>query len=102
MAVKVERPVTREAWQEMMSRVFPGCAFVDSATMYGEPGKATMAPRLREILAEFSDQGREGSFAKHEDAIVGFWLDPHHNYVAIRFSKASGDEFDGFLVNSIG
>lgn len=102
MAVKVESFVTREAWQEMMCSVFPGCTFLDSATVFARLEKPTMAPRLEEILAEFSNQGRRGSFAEHEDAIVGFWLDPHHNYLAIRFSKASGDEFDGFMVNSIG
>ena len=102
MAVRVEKPLAREAWEDMMRSVFAGCVFLDSATVFAGPEKPNMAPRLQEILAEFSDQGRGGSFARHEDAVVGFWLDPHHNYVAIRFSKASGDEFDGFLVNSIG
>ena len=102
MAVRAERPTTRETWQEIMGSVFPGCTFLDFATAFAGPEKPTMAPRLQEILAEFPDQERGGSFCKHEDAIVGFWLDPLHNYSAIRFSKASGDDFDGFLVNSIG
>lgn len=102
MAVRVETPVTREMWQEMIGKVYPECAFLDFATAFAGSDRPSIAPRLEEILAEFPRQAPEGSFAWHEATIIGFWLDPHHNYIAIRFSKTTGDEFDGFMVNSLG
>jgi hypothetical protein len=102
MAVRVDRAVAIENWQDFMAGVFPGCTFRNFAGAFEGTETRQIAPRLQEILSEFGEQRRTAVFAVHEDAIVGLWVDPHHNYVAIKFSKASGDEFDGFMVNSLG
>ena len=102
MAVRVDRAVGVEAWQDFMRAVYPSCRFHDYQMTFASAPAREMAPRLEEILAEFGEHGHSAVFAVRPDAIVGFWADAHHNYVAIKFSKASGDEFDGFTVNSIG
>lgn len=102
MAVRVDSAVTVSAWQDFMLSVYSGCTFHDYQTTFVSTPTGGIAPRLEEILSEFAEHGYSAIFAIHNGAIVGFWVDAHHNYIAIEFSKSSGDEFDGFMVNSIG
>ena len=77
----------------MVLRLCPAATFRD------EPGSAEMPERLREILDEL---GRGAVFAVSEGRVAGIWVDRFHNYLAIRFSKALGDDFDGTMISSVG
>jgi hypothetical protein len=102
MTVRVETAVAVETWQEFMLAAHPGCTFHDYQTTFASTPTREIPPRLEEILSEFGEHGHSAVFALHQSAIMGFWADAHHNYIAIEFSMASGDEFDGITVHSIG
>lgn len=86
----------------MMRGTFPGATFGGYVGVFEIPQPRRMAPRLREILDEFGEQGRNALFSMAGDVVIGFWVDPFHNYLAIAFKKTTGDEFDGDMVLSIG
>jgi hypothetical protein len=81
---------------------FEGATFSDYHAVFETAQPCTIAARLKEILDEFGQQGHAAVFSVWRHDVAGFWVDPLHNYLGIHFSKASGDEFDGVLVNSIG
>jgi len=93
MAVRVRGPFEFSDWRTMILRLYPAASFHD------EPGSAEMPERLTEILDEL---GRRAVFAVSEGKVAGIWVDRFHNYLAIRFSKALGDDFDGTMISSVG
>jgi hypothetical protein len=100
--VILRNPTTLEPWREIMQGTFPGATFRDYHEVFEITEPCSIAARLREILEEFGQGGRNAVFCVSGHDVAGFWLDPSHNYVAIAFKKATGDEFDGALVISIG
>ena len=53
-------------------------------------------------VRELHDQCRDAVYAVRNGMIEAVWLDPFHNYMAIVFTKASGDDEDFVLIGSIG
>jgi hypothetical protein len=100
--VTLTKPVSLETWQTVLQGVDPDTTFHDYPTVFDGPQPCAIAARLKEILDEFGMQGATAVFAVRGQDITGFWVDSLHNYVAIAFKKATGDEFDGVLVNSVG
>ena len=100
--VTLRNPTALETWREIIQGSFPGAIFRDYREVFEITESYSIAARLREILEEFGQQGRNAVFCVSGHDVTGFWVDPFHNYVAIAFKKDTGDEFDGVLVNSIG
>ncbi len=83
-----------------MRRVDSDTTFHDYAAAFQHPVR--VPDRLQEILNDFGDQIWTATFAVRNGLLEGVWIDPHHNYIATVFSKASGDDDDFVMINSIG
>lgn len=99
--VTLQKPLALAVWREIMQGVCSDCSLCDYRTTLEGPNPSVICARLREILKEFGSQGQSAIFAVHQCDVVGFWVYPSHNYVAITFSRTSADEFDGVMINSI-
>jgi hypothetical protein len=83
-----------------MRRVDSDTSFYDHTTAFQHP--VLVPDRLQEILDDFGDQILTATFAIRNGLVEGVWIDPHHNYIATVFSKATGDDDDFVMINSIG
>ncbi len=83
-----------------MRRVDSDTTFHDHPTAFQHPVR--VPDELQQILDDFGDQTLTATFAVRHGVVEGVWIDPHHNYFATMFSKATGDEDDFVMINSIG
>jgi hypothetical protein len=97
--VRSEGPVSLEQWQRTLHNVDPDTVFHDHATVLESlvetPGK------LQAILNDFRAQALAATFAVRHGIVEGAWIDPHHNYIVTLFRKATGDDDDFDMINSI-
>jgi len=98
--VRSEKPIPSEVWIDFMRHLDSDTTFHDHAAAFQHPVR--VPDRLREIIDDFGDQARTAIFAIRNGLVEGVWIDPHHNYMATVFSKATGDDDDFVMINSIG
>lgn len=99
---ELKKPVTLDAWKEIVLATDESTAFQGYAATFAGVQSLRITPELKAILDDFVPKQRKAVFAIRKGTIEGFWLDPFHNYMAIEFSKARGDEEDAVLTISLG
>jgi len=97
---QLERPVSLELWQEVLSEMDSATGFHDHAFAFEGPQPLNITAELKEILEDFGPQRFTAVFAVRHGMVEAVWFDPVHNYLAIVFSKATGDEDDFVMINS--
>ena len=100
MPIQLDRPLELDDWQAML-RAMDGDAttFHAHATAFAGNG---ITDELQCVLAHFGDHCATAVYAVRNGTIEAVWIDARHNYVAIVFTKASGDPEDCVLIQSIG
>jgi hypothetical protein len=101
MPVQIEKPVSLEVWQEILSAVDSGTTFHDHVSTFQGSQAVNIPDELKKILDHFGTQGLTAVFAVRHGIVEGVWLDPFHNSIATIFSKASGDDDDIVMIDSI-
>jgi NAD-dependent deacetylase len=97
----LENPVTLEKWQQILSAVDSATTFHDHATTFKGSQAVRLSDDLQKILDQFGKEVQTATFAVRHGLVEGAWLDPFHNYIATVFSKATGDDDDFVVINSI-
>jgi hypothetical protein len=100
--VQLDSPFSLEDWQKGLYAVDSATTFHTHADTFQGPQKLDITPELKQILDDFGSQSLKGNFAVRHGMVEGVWLDEFHNYIATAFSKATGDEDDFVMINSIG
>jgi len=98
--VRSERPISSEMWVDILRGVDSETTFHDHTTTFQTP--VVVPDRLQKIIDDFGDHILTATFAIRNGLVEGVWIDPHHNYIATVFSKATGDDDDFVMINSIG
>ena len=101
MPLTLENPVTLEEWQQILSAVDSATTFHDHATTFKGSQAVRIPDDLQKILDQFGREVQTATFAVRHGLIEGAWLDPFHNYIETVFSKATGDDDDFVMINSI-
>ena len=101
MPVKLESPVSLEIWQQILSAVDSATTFHDHATTFKGSQAARIPDDLQKILDQFGKEVQTATFAVRHSLVEGAWLDPFHNYITTVFSKATSDDDDFVMINSI-
>ena len=99
--VRVENPISSEKWQKFMLGVEPEITFHNHVSAFQGPQRVNIADKLKQILDDFGAQGLTAVFAVRHGMVEGLWIDPNHNYLATVFSKATGDDDDFVMINSL-
>jgi hypothetical protein len=97
---ETERPITPECWQSWLRDVDATTTFHEYASAFR--GSLKISIELQQLLDDFGQQTQEAVFAVRRGVVEGVWLDLYHNYLAVVFTKASGDPADCVLINSLG
>ena len=92
--VKVGKPLSLELWQQLLSELDSATTFQDHAFTFEGPQPATITNELKQVVDDFGTQSLSAVFAVSHGMVKSVWLDPFHNYIAVPFSKANGDEYD--------
>jgi hypothetical protein len=97
--VQRSTPLGLDIWIDMMMSTLG-----DTATFHRGRPALHITDELSRLLDDFGDQCRDADavYAVSNGMIEAVWLDPFHNYTAIVFTKASGDDEDCVLIGSIG
>jgi len=95
--VQRSTPLGLENWIDIMTSTLGA-----TATFYRGRPALLITDELSRLLDDFGDQCRDAVYAVRNGMIEAVWLDPFHNYMAIVFTKASGDHEDCVLIGSIG
>jgi hypothetical protein len=98
--VTLEAPVSLTVWWKTVHTALPDTTLHTAAVF---EGPVKVSARLDEIIAELGPQGGLNAvFAVSNGWVEGVWFDPFHNFIALRFRKACGDEHDEDSVMSFG
>ncbi len=100
MPVELDRPLDLADWQAMF-RAMDGDATTFHAHATAFAGH-DITEELQRVLAHFGDRCARAVYAVRNGMVEGAWIDEWHNYIAIVFTKASGDPEDCVLIQSIG
>lgn len=100
--LKLTKPFSREEWQSFLSAADPATSFHDYTFAFGGACRFHIAAELRQIVDDFGPQSHGAIYAIRKGMIESVWIDDYHHYIAIVFSKVSGDPEDAVLVQSIG
>jgi hypothetical protein len=95
--VQRSTPLGLDIWVDIMMSTLGA-----TATFHRGRPALHITDELSRLLDDFGDQCRDAVYAVRNGMIEAVWLDPFHNYVAIVFTKASGDDEDCVLIGSIG
>jgi hypothetical protein len=95
--VQRSTPLSLDIWMDMMMSTLGA-----TATFHRGRPPLHITEELSRLLDDFGDQCRDAVYAVGNGMIEAVWLDPFHNYTAIVFTKASGDDEDCVLIGSIG
>ncbi|MGO9267792.1 MAG: hypothetical protein ACLQBA_23375 [Candidatus Binataceae bacterium] len=74
--------------------------FHDYAFAFLGPQPLNITDELKQILDDFGSQRFTAVFAVRHGMVEAVWFDLFHNYLAIVFSKATGDDDDFVMINS--
>ena len=99
--LELTSPVTFESWQAVLSGVDSGTVFQDHAETFQGPKRFNITPELKQIVDDFGAKSLTAIFSVRHGVVEAVWIDPLHNYFATAFSKATGDDEDAVLINSL-
>jgi hypothetical protein len=100
--LKLTKPFSRKEWQSFLSAADPATSFQDYTSAFGGACRFNITAELRQIVDDFGPQSHRARYAIRNGMIESVWIDDYHHYLAIVFSKASGDPEDTVLVQSVG
>lgn len=99
--LELTSPVTLETWQAVLRGTDSATIFQDHARTFQGSHQFNITIKLRQIIDDFGAQSLTAIFSVRHGMVEGVWIDPLHNYIATVFSKATGDDDDVVLINSL-
>jgi hypothetical protein len=99
--LELTSPVGLEAWQEVLRGADSATVFQDHARTFHGPRHFNITNELKQLIDDFGAQSLTAIFSVRNGMVEGVWIDPLHNYIATVFSKATGDDEDAVLINSL-
>ena len=93
--------VSLKTWQSALQGTDATFVFQDHAQTFQTSRTFGISTELKKVVDDFGGQSEAAIFAIRYGMIEGVWVDPLHNYIAIVFSKAKGDDEDVVLINSL-
>lgn len=99
--LKLTKPYSCMEWQSFLSAVDPATSFHDYTFAFGGAFRFKVTVELQQIVDDFGPQSHGATYAIRNGMIESVWIDDYHHYIAIVFSKASGDPEDAVLVQSV-
>ena len=99
--LKLTKPFTCTEWESFLSALDPATSFHDYTFAFGGLCRFSITAELRQIVDDFGPQSHGATYAIRNGMIESVWIDDYHHYIAILFTKASGDPEDAVLVQSV-
>jgi hypothetical protein len=99
--LELTSPVSIETWQAVLRGADSATIFQSYAQTFQGPQQFGVTTELRQIIDDFGDGSLGAVFSIRRGMIEAVWIDPLHNYIATVFSKATGDDEDVVLINSL-
>lgn len=97
----LRKPFSCREWQSFLSKVDAATSFHDYTFAFGGACRFSITAELQQIVDDFGPQSHGAMYAVRNGMIESVWIDDYHDYIAIVFSKASGDPEDAVLVQSV-
>ena len=99
--LELTSPVPLETWQAVLRGTDSATIFQAYAQTFQGSRQFNITIELQRIIDAFRDQSLTAIYSVRHGMIEGVWIDPLHNYIATVFSKATGNDDDAVLINSL-
>lgn len=84
---ELQTPVELAEWQAFLMGADPPVTFQDYRTLYEGPTRFTITDELNQIVDDFRPASCDAVYAVLGEEIYAVWIDPLHNYLAVRFTE---------------
>jgi len=99
--LELRHPLSLETWRETLLGMDASTFFHTHNAVFNTAHAFGITAELKQIIDDFGERARAATYAVRNRMIEAVWIDPSHNYMAIAFTKASGDPEDTVLTLSL-